>query len=144
MLAQLVAFVGRDAFLEGVRAYFAEHAFGNTSLADLLAALEPPSGRDLTAWSERWLETAGVNTLALEVETDADGRRDRGAMRADRGARAPDAAPAPARAWARTTSSTAGSAARWRSRWTSTASGPRCPSWSAARGPRCCCRTTAT
>ena len=72
VLAQLVAFVGRDAFLEGVRAYFAEHAFGNTSLADLLAALEPPSGRDLTAWSKRWLETAGVNTLALEVETDAD------------------------------------------------------------------------
>ncbi len=72
VLAQLVAFVGRDAFLEGVRAYFAEHAFGNTSLADLLAALEPPSGRDLQAWSERWLETAGVNTLALEVETDAD------------------------------------------------------------------------
>jgi aminopeptidase N len=72
VLAQLVAFVGREAFLEGVRAYFAEHAFGNTSLADLLAALEPPSGRDLQAWSERWLETAGVNTLALEVETDAD------------------------------------------------------------------------
>ena len=72
VLAQLVAFVGRDAFLEGVRAYFAEHAFGNTSLADLLAALEPPSGRDLDAWSERWLETAGVNTLALEVGTDAD------------------------------------------------------------------------
>ncbi|MGI3786621.1 MAG: ERAP1-like C-terminal domain-containing protein, partial [Janthinobacterium lividum] len=33
---------------------------------------EPPSGRDLTAWSQRWLETAGVNTLALEVETGAD------------------------------------------------------------------------
>ena len=72
VLAQLVVFVGREAFLEGVRAYFAEHAFGNTSLADLLAALEPPSGRDLNAWSQRWLETAGVNTLALEVETDGD------------------------------------------------------------------------
>ncbi|HEY0239525.1 MAG TPA: aminopeptidase N, partial [Friedmanniella sp.] len=72
VLAQLVVFVGREAFLEGVRAYFAEHAFGNTSLADLLAALEPPSGRDLTAWSKRWLETAGVNTLAVEVETGSD------------------------------------------------------------------------
>jgi len=72
VLAQLVAFVGREAFLSGVRTYFAEHAFGNTSLPDLLAALEPPSGRDLVAWSQRWLETAGVNTLALEVETDAD------------------------------------------------------------------------
>ncbi len=72
VLAQLVAFVGRDAFLEGARAYFAEHAYGNTSLADLLAALEPPSGRDLTAWSKLWLETAGVDTLQLAVETEGD------------------------------------------------------------------------
>ena len=73
VLAQLVAFVGRDAFLEGVRAYFAEHAYGNTSLADLLAALEPPSGRDLTAWSKLWLETAGVNILQLSVDADDQG-----------------------------------------------------------------------
>ncbi|SEQ04885.1 aminopeptidase N [Microlunatus flavus] len=73
VLAQLVAFVGRDAFLAGARNYFAEHAYGNTSLVDLLRALEPPSGRDLTAWSRAWLETAGVNTIALEVETGEDG-----------------------------------------------------------------------
>ncbi len=73
VLAQLVAFVGRDAFLSGVRDYFAEHAYGNTSLTDLLRALEPPSGRDLTAWSRAWLETAGVNTIAIDVATDDDG-----------------------------------------------------------------------
>ncbi len=73
VLVQLVAFVGRDAFLAGVRAYFAEHAYGNTTLADLLAALEPPSGRDLTTWSKRWLQTAGINTLRMEIETGADG-----------------------------------------------------------------------
>ena len=74
VLVQLVAFVGRDAFLEGVRAYFAEHAYGNTSLGDLLSALEPPSGRDLSSWSKLWLETAGINTLRMELETDADDR----------------------------------------------------------------------
>ena len=47
MLVQLVAYVGRDAFLRGVRSYFAEHAYGNTSLADLLRRLEQASGRDL-------------------------------------------------------------------------------------------------
>ncbi|HEY9294286.1 MAG TPA: aminopeptidase N [Microlunatus sp.] len=73
VLRQLVAFVGQDAFLEGVRGYFAEHAFGNTRLPDLLAALEGPSGRDLSGWSAEWLETAGVNTLRPVFETDDSG-----------------------------------------------------------------------
>lgn len=47
VLKQLVAYVGRDAFLEGARRYFQRHAFGNTTLADLLAVLEETSGRDL-------------------------------------------------------------------------------------------------
>ena len=63
VLKQLVAYVGRENFLAGVRQYFAEHSFGNATLADLLAALEDVSGRDLAAWSREWLETAGVNTL---------------------------------------------------------------------------------
>ncbi|XVQ09239.1 aminopeptidase N [Spirillospora sp. CA-255316] len=73
VLKQLVAYVGRDNFLEGVRRYFRRHAWGNTVLADLLDALEETSGRDLTAWSKEWLETAGVNTLRPEYEVDADG-----------------------------------------------------------------------
>jgi aminopeptidase N len=73
VLKQLVAWVGRDEFLAGVRAYFAEHAWGNTELADLFAHLEKTSGRDLSAWEEQWLQTAGVNTLRAEVEI-GDGR----------------------------------------------------------------------
>ncbi|WP_026875239.1 aminopeptidase N [Jiangella gansuensis] len=73
VLKQLVAWVGRDAFLEGVRAYFAEHAWGNTSLGDLFAHLERTSGRDLSEWNEQWLRTAGVNTLRPVVTVDASG-----------------------------------------------------------------------
>ncbi|MFF7634334.1 aminopeptidase N [Kitasatospora sp. NPDC008050] len=73
VLKQLVAYVGQDAFFEGVRAYFKQHAWGNTTLADLLGALEKASGRDLKAWSKAWLETAGINILRPEIETDADG-----------------------------------------------------------------------
>jgi len=73
VLRQLVAFVGQDAFLEGARGYFTEHAFGNTRLADLLKALEGPSGRDLSGWSAEWLETAGVNTLRPRFDTDESG-----------------------------------------------------------------------
>ena len=74
VLKQLVAYVGRENFLDGVRKYFAAHAWGNATLADLLAALEETSGRDLAAWSAEWLQTAGVNTLRPSYSVDADGR----------------------------------------------------------------------
>ncbi|MFJ3095814.1 aminopeptidase N [Streptomyces hydrogenans] len=74
VLKQLVAYVGRDAFLEGARRYFKRHAYGNTRLADLLAVLEETSGRDMKAWSKSWLQTSGVNVLAPEVTYDAEGR----------------------------------------------------------------------
>ncbi|CAM5442466.1 aminopeptidase N [Streptomyces avidinii] len=73
VLKQLVAYVGQDAFFKGVQAYFKAHAFGNTRLSDLLGALEETSGRDLTAWSKAWLETAGINILRPEIETDLSG-----------------------------------------------------------------------
>jgi aminopeptidase N len=44
VVKQLVAYVGRENFLAGVRTYFAAHAWGNAALADLLAALEETSG----------------------------------------------------------------------------------------------------
>ena len=70
VLQQLVAHVGRDNFIAGLRAYFAKHAWGNTTLKDLLVELEKTSGRDLTLWVSTWLQTAGVNTLRplLEVQ----------------------------------------------------------------------------
>jgi aminopeptidase N len=71
VLKQLVAYVGRDNFLAAVRSYFARHAWGNATLYDLLAALEQASGRDLSSWVKAWLQTAGVNTLLPEIETDA-------------------------------------------------------------------------
>ncbi|MBQ0849028.1 aminopeptidase N [Streptomyces sp. BH-SS-21] len=74
VLKQLVAYAGRDAFLEGARRYFKRHAYGNTRLGDLLSVLEETSGRDMAAWSRSWLQTAGVNSLTPQVLLDADGR----------------------------------------------------------------------
>ncbi|PTH89009.1 aminopeptidase N [Streptomyces sp. A244] len=73
VLKQLVAYVGEDEFFRGVQAYFKAHAYGNTRLSDLLGALETTSGRDLKAWSKAWLETAGINILRPEIETDGNG-----------------------------------------------------------------------
>ncbi|MGW2629708.1 aminopeptidase N [Streptomyces chattanoogensis] len=74
VLKQLVAYAGQDAFLEGARRYFRRHAYGNTRLGDLLSVLEETSGRDMAAWSQAWLETAGVNSLTPQATYDAQDR----------------------------------------------------------------------
>jgi aminopeptidase N len=66
VLKQLVAFVGDDAFFEGARRYFAANAFGNTTLDDFLVQLSEVSGRDMSGWSQAWLQTSGMSTLWLE------------------------------------------------------------------------------
>ncbi|WP_449278565.1 aminopeptidase N [Leucobacter sp. GX24907] len=73
VLKQLVAWVGREPFMQGVHDYFIKHHHANTELTDLLVELEARSGRDLSEWSKLWLETAGVNTLRPVFEVDADG-----------------------------------------------------------------------
>ncbi|MCG7432532.1 aminopeptidase N [Kocuria indica] len=73
VLKQLVAWVGQEEFMAGLNRYFGKHAWSNTELSDLMVELEAASGRDLTDWSARWLETAGVNTLVPQVEADDDG-----------------------------------------------------------------------
>jgi aminopeptidase N len=72
VLQQLVAHVGRDNFINGLRKYFAKHAYANTELSDLIVELEAASGKDLTAWVATWLRTAGVNTLRPVIELGGD------------------------------------------------------------------------
>jgi aminopeptidase N len=68
VLKQLVAFVGEEAFFDGARRYFRAHAFGSTTLDDLLVQLEDASGRDVRSWSRAWLETTGMSTLSYDRE----------------------------------------------------------------------------
>ncbi len=77
VLKQLVAWVGREQFFSGLRAYFRAHAWGNTVFSDLLGELSTASGRDLDDWVQRWLMTSGVTTLRAEVDGAADGTMDR-------------------------------------------------------------------
>ena len=74
VLKQLVAYVGLEHFLSGLRDYFGAHAFGNATFGDLLGALEKASGRDLSDWGRLWLKTTGLNTLRADFDVDADGR----------------------------------------------------------------------
>ena len=73
VLRQMVAWVGQDAFFEGVAEYMRKHHHANATLADLLRELEEASGRDLSAWSDVWLQKAGVTTLRPIIEEDSNG-----------------------------------------------------------------------
>ena len=79
-LKQLVAWVGEEEFLLGLRRYFEKHAFDNSQFADLLTALEDASGRELSSWAHEWLQTTGVNTLRADFDIDDEGRFSRFAV----------------------------------------------------------------
>ncbi|MCH9720665.1 MAG: aminopeptidase N, partial [Actinomycetia bacterium] len=81
VLKQLVAYVGLDHFLAGLRDYFAAHAFDNATFDDLLGALERSSGRDLSDWGRQWLKTTGLNSLLADFDVDDEGRFTRFAIR---------------------------------------------------------------
>ena len=69
VLHQLMAYIGEDAFVEGLRAYFRDHAFGNTVLDDLMSAYAAAAGRDLSDWTAAWLDRSGTDILALDGST---------------------------------------------------------------------------
>jgi aminopeptidase N len=63
VLKQLVAYLGDDVFLAGVRAHIEGNRFGNATLADLLACWTAAGATGLDEWAQGWLRTAGVDTI---------------------------------------------------------------------------------
>ena len=66
VLHQLVAYIGEEAFVEGLRDYFKRYAFANTKLDDLMDCYSRASGRDLTSWTGAWLDEAGTDVVRLD------------------------------------------------------------------------------
>ncbi|NLS08709.1 aminopeptidase N [Nesterenkonia sp. MY13] len=66
VLKQLAAYAGREAFAKAAGTYFHRHAFSNTTLSDFLSVLEEATGKDMHAWAEAWLQTAGIPVLSVE------------------------------------------------------------------------------
>ncbi|GLY16438.1 aminopeptidase N [Kineosporia sp. NBRC 101677] len=73
VLKQLVATIGQETFWAALRRYFARHAWGTATLADLLAALTEETGREMNGWAAEWLQTTGPNTLHAEFTLDESG-----------------------------------------------------------------------
>ncbi|MFG2784180.1 aminopeptidase N [Streptomyces prunicolor] len=71
VLQQLKTYVGEERFRAGMAGYFTRHAWGNTTLQDLIDSLSEASGRDLDTWRTAWLETAGTDRFSLERDGDS-------------------------------------------------------------------------
>ena len=69
VLRQLAAWVGEDAFFQAVHNHLERHRWDNATLHDLLQGLAESSGRDVASWSRLWLETVGINTISLDVQS---------------------------------------------------------------------------
>ncbi len=65
VLHQLMAYIGQDAFVAGLKDYFARFAWGNTVLADLMGAYGRAAGADLADWTVQWLDQAGTDVISL-------------------------------------------------------------------------------
>lgn len=65
VLKQLVAYVGEEQFLNGLKDYFRRHSWGNATIDDLLESLSEASGRELDGWADAWLRRTGADTLSV-------------------------------------------------------------------------------
>lgn len=68
VLKQLHFTVGEKAFRDGLRAYFTEHAFQNTSRQDFISAIANAWGKSLDPWTAAWLQSAGPNRVKADWE----------------------------------------------------------------------------
>ena len=92
LIRMLEHYLGEDAFRAGIRKYMADHAYGNTTTADLWRALEAASGKPVATVAAAFTEQAGLPLVVAEVT--CTGEEQRIVLRQDRfTVRDPDAAP---------------------------------------------------
>ena len=68
IVRMLEGYLGPEMFRAGVRKYVADHAYGNTTPADLWRALEAVSGKPVTAVATAFIEQSGVPLVVADVK----------------------------------------------------------------------------
>ncbi|WP_392508260.1 aminopeptidase N [Naumannella halotolerans] len=63
LLKQLVAHLGDEVFLAGLRDYIGRYQYRNAELAELLRCWTRAGADNLSEWSQAWLTTTGADTL---------------------------------------------------------------------------------
>ena len=73
VLHMLRGILGDDTFFRGIRAYYAEYAYGSALTADLQRVFEEVSGQPLGWFFDQWVHKPGYPVLASEWEMSEDG-----------------------------------------------------------------------
>jgi aminopeptidase N len=68
VMRQLEALLDEVPFRDGVRSYLRQHAFGNATWDDLIAALAGRTKLDLRQWSQMWIDEPGRPVIRTELE----------------------------------------------------------------------------
>jgi puromycin-sensitive aminopeptidase len=69
-LRMLEQWLGPDVFRDGIRAYLAKHAHGNTETHDLWDALEEVSGEPVRRIMDAWIFQAGYPSITASLDGD--------------------------------------------------------------------------
>jgi aminopeptidase N len=65
LLRMLQHYIGHDAFQQGLKTYFATHAYGNTEGDDLWQALGTASGKNITGFMNTWISQPGYPVVKV-------------------------------------------------------------------------------
>ncbi len=68
LLYMLKNYIGDEDFKQGLRAYFKEYAYSNTSGADLWKSLSEASKKDIGAFMNPWLERSGFPVISVDQQ----------------------------------------------------------------------------
>jgi aminopeptidase N len=82
LIRMLEHYLGDIAFRAGIRKYMADHAYGNTTTADLWKALEASAGKPVATIAASFTEQSGVPLVIAQVTCSGDEQRVR--LRQDR------------------------------------------------------------
>ena len=74
-IRMLESYLGEAAFRDGIRKYMADHAYGNTTTANLWRALEAASGKPVAEVAARFTEQAGVPLVVAQATCVGDEQR---------------------------------------------------------------------
>ena len=75
LIRMLENYLGETAFRDGIRAYMAAHAYGNTTTADLWQALESVAHKPVTGIAASFTEQDGVPLITAETSCSGDDQR---------------------------------------------------------------------
>jgi len=70
LLRMCQQYIGNEAFGQGLKAYFAQHKYGNTEADDLWQALSAASGKDISHFMNTWISQSGYPVVRI-TQTEA-------------------------------------------------------------------------